>query len=129
MKIGKATVYFYSHDNPEKPLCELINTLDNANYVDVKIFDSEVVNMGEWYDEIPINKHSATKEDYETYFRIDMNKLTDMFNTIKDLYKLKDFTGMSLEDIKESVIKNNEALNVQEREMLGSQIKFMFELE
>jgi len=67
MKLHKATIYFYSGNN-DSPIDNQIdyikNNLDDF-YISVNFFDKESAEIGEWYEDIPINKIYAGKSAYE----------------------------------------------------------------
>lgn len=74
MKIRKATIYFYdiiSNDNEcDKAIEELENLIDRTDlHIDIFKEDIEEIEIGEWDDDIDLNKTDCTKETYEKYFR------------------------------------------------------------
>ena len=66
-KIYKATIYFVDLDNIHKNFQEFSDFLDDR--LSLSSFDIDVAPIG-WHDEIDINNHGASQEDYDKYFNI-----------------------------------------------------------
>lgn len=65
MKLCK--VYYFDLESND-PISALADTLNSRDWVSTEIFDIEETEMGEWHDNIDLNKIGVTKETYEKYF-------------------------------------------------------------
>jgi hypothetical protein len=104
VKLAKATIYYYSHEGkPTKSLHELLSLKDWIYY---DLFDIEEVEIGEWYDQIDLNKITANKETYENYFESHTKAMISIVSDTVRLMEVSDITGMKLKEAVDKVCKN-----------------------
>jgi len=97
MKLARATIYYYSHES-DNPYQELENLLDSKDWVFYKLFNTQEVEIGEWYDEIDLNRSNCTQEEYEEYFKGRTQSLIKIVDDAVELLKVSHLTKMSLDD-------------------------------
>lgn len=124
MKIGKATIYYYSSEN-NSPTEDLKQTLESRDWVSYELFDVKEAEAGEWHDDIVLNKNSCTREDYESYFRTDMKLIMEMCKAVVEIYKTKDYTGINLNKAKEYVLEKHRELSGAENDIFEQQLGMM----
>jgi len=85
MKLSKATIYYFDTNN-EQPYGnrEELEILFDRSDMSLKIADYKEVEIGEWYDEIPLNYSDCKIEQYEYYFD-EANKEQIKLKRIKEL--------------------------------------------
>lgn len=121
MKLGKATIYYFDIEGDD-PTDNLKQTLTSRDWVSYDLFNIEEVEIGEWYDDIRLNKESCTQDDYESYFRIDMKTIVDMCKAVVEIYKTKDYTGINLNKAKEYVFEKHRKLTPAEIDIFEQQL-------
>ena len=73
MRLCKATIYYFEPNEEGSTADEIITyTLSNGRYTpNYDIYDKKEIEIGEWHDDIDLNKHGCNKETYEKYFRVE----------------------------------------------------------
>jgi len=102
MKLGRATIYYFdsnssSDDNITNTLESL---LDSRDWISFKLFDTEEVEIGEWYDSIDLNFSNCTKEQYEAYFDKD---ILVRFQIVQDVLKIMETSHITKIDLHQTV--------------------------
>jgi hypothetical protein len=124
MKLGKATIYV--HDSIiDSPISSLKQVLDNTNQIYYELFDIKETEIGEWHDDIPINKIGATKSVYEKYFDTDMELIVEMAKNVYNILKTEKYTGIDLNKSIEFVTAKNRKLNEYEKELFEEQVNLL----
>lgn len=118
MKLVKTTLYAFSHENPEEPLAELNDLIDHCDYATYKIFDCDIdeVEIGEWYDEHPLNFIDIDKDTYERFFsgEDDFKLVADMVDAVDKIMQTSKYTKITQEEAIALVKETNRELNKNE---------------
>jgi len=118
MKLGKATIFVHSHQGNENPIEALKETLAGSDLCSAELFDVEVVEIGDWYDDIDLNTTGCTQEQYETYFTDKKQALIEVVNMAVSVMETSYITKMSVDQAIEMSIKQF---------LLGSTEKVVFD--
>lgn len=110
MKLCKATIYYYDVDN-DNPHASLKEVLALKDWVYTEIFDTEEVEIGDWYDEIDLNMSKCTKEQYEAYFKPRGRAIGQILLWIDELMKVAFISDMTKEQAIEKAIAKYILLN------------------
>ena len=96
MKLAKATIYYYNHEgNPTDSLNELLGLKD---WVYCKLFDTEEVEIGEWYDDIDLNYTHCSKNTYDKYFTESQKRVVKVCNWVVDIMEVSHLTKITLDE-------------------------------
>ena len=123
MKLAKATIYYYSHEDEDNPTDALNEILDLKDWAYAKLYDIEQVEIGEWYEEIQFNKRSVSKEDFEHYFNLDNELIDKMVDDFLKLWETMAYTGLNYETILSKVLLNYRELNEAEKQHFMGRIQ------
>ena len=98
MKLGKATIYYLSHENEDEPTKVLKETLDSRGWVYYNIFNEQEVFIGEWYDDIDLNKIDSCKDEqtYIKYFTLNQIAIQQIVNDVAQVMAVSKFTGIGI---------------------------------
>jgi hypothetical protein len=67
MKVYKIELLIIDHEDIGD--IEIINILENNKFINPKVMDIENKDIGEWYDEHPLNLRNKQKEEYIKLFK------------------------------------------------------------
>lgn len=98
MKLGCATIYFFSHDNEDEPLDALKQTLNSRDWVYYEVFNYKDVSIGEWYDDIDINKIEKCKDEetFRKYFQQNQITIQEISTQVAKIMNVSEFTGIGI---------------------------------
>ena len=130
MKLGRATIYFYSfEDNPDDPVEALKNTLDSRDWVGYDLFNVEQVEIGEFYDSIDLNdvdkcKHEST---YQSYFAESKKAIQQIAHQVANIMMTSIYTGVSVDRaiimVHSKMVAEGDIINIQLTDEVIGEIK------
>jgi len=95
MKLCKATIYYHSSEN--EPTQALVETLELKDWIYYDLYDIKSTEIGEWFDDIDLNKSNCTSETYEKYFTTKSRALIQIIEAAKQLFDVRNLTKMTFD--------------------------------